>query len=243
MFFIYSWWTYVILMPGILLGIWAQFRVHNTFSKYKKVSAVSGLSANEVARKLLRANGCGSVDVRPISGSLTDHYNPKDQTLSLSKSTFSSCSVAAIGIAAHEVGHAVQHEQGYTPLRLRSILVPVTNIGSMLAVPLVLIGILLEILLVKSGASKVGTALVAVGVIGYGLATLFALVTLPVELNASRRAKQMLTASGILTKAETRQAGKVLSAAALTYVAAFVTSLLYFLRFLLIISALRGKRD
>lgn len=243
MFFIYSWWTYVILLPGILLGIWAQAKVYGAFSKYKRVPSLRGLYANEVARKLLRENGCGDVSVLPVQGKLTDHYNPKDRTLSLSESTFSSDSVAAIGIAAHEVGHAVQHEQGYTPLRLRSILVPVTNIGSMLAVPLVLIGILLEILLVKSGASKVGTALVAVGIIGYGLATLFALVTLPVELNASRRAKQMLTASGVLTEAETRQAGKVLSAAALTYVASFVTSLLYFLRFLLIISALRGKRD
>ena len=243
MFFIYSWWTYVILLPGILLGIWAQAKVHGAFSKYKRVPSLRGLYANEVARKLLRENGCGDVSVLPVQGKLTDHYNPKDRTLSLSESTFSSDSVAAIGIAAHEVGHAVQHEQGYTPLRLRSILVPVTNIGSMLAVPLVLIGILLEILLVKSGASKVGTALVAIGIIGYGLATLFALVTLPVELNASRRAKQMLTASGVLTEAETRQAGKVLSAAALTYVASFVTSLLYFLRFLLIISALRGKRD
>lgn len=241
MFLFYSWWTYLILLPGLLLGIWAQIRVQSTFSRYNGVEAASRWTASDLSRMLLEKGGCLGVQVRATRGHLTDNYNPKTGILSLSESTYSSTSVASLGVAAHEVGHAIQHEEGYVPLRLRSVLVPLTNIGTVAAIPLVLVGILIELLFQASGAGTVGTVLIAAGVIGYGLATLFALITLPVEFNASRRAKNMLAETGVLTEEECRGAARVLNAAALTYVAAFLTSLLYFLRFLLIVASLRKK--
>lgn len=241
MFFFYSWWTYVIVIPGLLLGVWAQIRVHTTFAKYNAVNAMSGRTASDLSRMLLERGGCAGVQVQMTRGHLTDNYNPKTQVLSLSESTYHSSSIASLGVAAHEVGHAIQHEEEYTPLRLRAALVPLTNLGTMAAVPLVLAGMLIELLFEATFASTFGTVLIALGVIGYGLATVFALITLPVEFNASRRAKKMLVETGVLTEDEGRGAARVLSAAALTYVASFVTSLLYFLRFLVIIAQFRKK--
>ena len=173
------------------------------------------------------------------TGKLTDNYNPKTGVLSLSEATYNSSSVAALGVAAHEVGHAVQHENNYIPLKLRSVIVPVVNFGTRMAIPLVLIGVLLE--WIVAATPEVGSAFISLGIICYSLATVFALITIPVELNASRRAKKMLLETGVLEEDEVRDVSKVLSAAAMTYFASLLVSLLYFLRFLMIVS--RFKRN
>lgn len=239
MFFYMNWWAYIIIVPGILFAIWAQIRVSVTFSKYNGVPSRSSWTASDLSRMLLEKNGC-NVIVQPTQGKLTDNYNPKTGVLSLSESTYNSTSVAALGVAAHEVGHAVQHEEGYFFLKLRSAIVPAVNFATYLAIPLVLIGILLEWLIVS--VPTLGSVFISLGIICYSLATIFALITLPVELNASRRAKKMLLETGVLENDEVRQVGKVLNAAAMTYFASLLVSLLYFLRFLLIVSQFR-RRD
>ena len=180
---------------------------------------------------MLRANDVEGISVEKVEGELTDHYNPKKALVNLSESTYGDDSVASVAVAAHEIGHVLQKKNGYVPYKIRTALVPLANIGSFLAIPLVLLGIVLEIAL---AANKPGTGLnvAMIGVAAYGLSTLFTLVTLPVELDASRRAKNMLIEEGILTDEEMYGAGKVLKAAAMTYVAALATSLVYFLRFL-----------
>ncbi len=232
--------TLIILIPAIILAILAQARVSSTFKKYSKIQSSYGLTGAEVARKILNQAGIKGVQVVPIKGNLTDNYNPKTGILSLSESVFSQSTVAAIGVAAHEAGHAIQYHQGYLPIKLRSILVPITNIGSRLALPIALIGVLIEWLGAQAG--MFGTALIAIGILAYALSSIFSLVTLPVELNASSRAKKLLLSTGILNEKETRLAGKVLNAAALTYVASLAVSLAYLLRFILIISHFR-RRD
>lgn len=229
----------LILLPCIFLAAWASARVHSTYNKYSGMPTSTDWTGSDVARMLLEKNGCSDVSVAHGKGKLTDNFNPATMTVTLSESTYSSNSVAAVAVCAHEVGHVVQRSEGYLPYKLRKALVPLTNIGSMLAFPLVILGVILEWTL---ATVEIGNVIVFIAVCLYGLSTLFTLVTLPVELNASRRAKQMLAETGVLvTREEQKAASKVLSAAAITYVAALVTSLFYFLRFLLYVAVLTRR--
>ncbi len=237
MFYFFYDFSLIILIPGILLAIFASAYVNSTYNKYNKVSSKSFYTGYDTARKILSNNDCNGVVITKTSGNLTDNYNPTNKTLSLSQSTFNSTSVASIGVAAHECGHAMQDNENYLPLLLRKILVPVTRIGSYLALPLAIIGIIIEWL----GSTEVGGLVLAIGVFAYSLTAIFSLITLPVELNASRRAKKALVNEGILDSQEVDMAGKVLNAAALTYVANLAVSLLYLLRFMLIISRFRRR--
>lgn len=224
--------TYIVLvLPAILLGLWAQSRVQSTYARYSKVRASRNITADQVARMILDMNGLRNIPIQRIPGSLTDHYDPKSQVVRLSDSVYGSPSIAAIGVAAHEVGHAVQHAVGYAPMRVRSAIVSVTNIGSTLSMPLILIGLALN----SSGLAATGVAL-------FSLVAVFQLVTLPVEFNASRRAMETLESRDILSPGELDGARRVLTAAALTYVAALVQSLAQLLRLLILVSGSR-RRD
>lgn len=221
----------VLVVPAILLGLWAQARVQSTYARYSRVRAVRGITADQVARRILDANGLRDVSIQRIAGSLTDHYDPRERVVRLSETVYGSPSIAAIGVAAHEVGHAVQHATGYAPLKLRTAIVSVTNIGSTLSMPLILIGILLN----SSRLALVGVAL-------FGLVAVFQLVTLPVEFNASHRAMETINEGGLLTEEEARGARQVLSAAALTYVAALLMSVVQLLRYVMLFTGRRGDR-
>ena len=210
--------TYILVLIGVAICLLASSRVNSVFRRYSTVRSRSGLTGREAAERILRANGIYDVTVRHIPGNLTDHYDPRNKTLGLSDSTYGSASVAAIGVAAHECGHAVQHATGYAPLKFRGALVPVANFGSTLAWPLILIG-----LLIGSRSASLFTA-----------AVLFQLVTLPVEFNASSRAVKVLETTGMLYPEEIRQTKAVLGAAALTYVASAASAILQLLRLLLI---------
>lgn len=234
-------WSVLILLPGLILGIYAQIKVSTTYNKYSKVFSERGISASMMAKEMMSKSGIYDVGIREIKGNLTDNYNPSTDIVSLSQSTYYSTSVAALGVAAHEIGHVMQQKEGYFPMKFRTILVPAVNFGSMAFMPLLLIGILIEYLGSES-SSNVANVLINLSIILYGLSTLFALATLPVEFNASHRAKKCLVEYGILSKEECKGAAKVLDAAALTYVAAFFTSLLYFLRFLIIIGGVRRNK-
>lgn len=222
--------TMVLVIPGFILALWAQFKVKHTFSKYSEYSARNGMTADQVARDILRRRGV-AVDVEHVSGDLSDHYDPRDRTLRLSDSTYGSRSIAALGVAAHEAGHAFQHAHGYFPLTLRSNIVPVANFGSWLGMPLFFIGFFFQ-----SGI------MVQLGILLFSFAVLFGLITLPVEFNASSRAIAILRDGGYLTEEEIPAARKVLNAAAWTYVASALVAVLHLLR-LLIISGLLGGRD
>ena len=222
--------TIFLVLIGVLLSLWAQNRVNSTFARYSRVRSFSGMTGAEAARRLLNAQGIYDVTVQPVSGKLTDHYDPRTKVVKLSDSVYNATSVAAIGVAAHECGHAMQHNEGYGPLRFRSALVPVANFGSQLSWPMILLGILF---------GGLGSPLVQVGILMFSLAVLFQLVTLPVELDASRRALQTIQQNGLLTADEYPMAKKTLTAAALTYVAALATSLAQLLRLVLIF----GGRD
>lgn len=219
------------LLLCALFASWASIKVRSTYNAFRADKTSSNMTGYDTAVRLLRANDVEGISVEKVEGELTDHYNPKKALVNLSESTYGDDSVASVAVAAHEIGHVLQKKNGYVPYKIRTALVPLANIGSFLAIPLVLLGIILEITLT---ASKPGTGLnvAMIGVAAYGLSTLFTLVTLPVELDASRRAKNMLIEEGILTDEELYGAGKVLKAAAMTYVAALATSLVYFLRFL-----------
>ncbi|HAC11780.1 MAG: zinc metallopeptidase [Clostridiales bacterium] len=219
------------LLLCALFASWASIKVRSTYNAFRADKTSSNMTGYDTAVRLLRANDVEGISVEKVEGELTDHYNPKKALVNLSESTYGDDSVASVAVAAHEIGHVLQKKNGYVPYKIRTALVPLANIGSFLAIPLVLLGIILEITL---AASKPGTGLnvAMIGVAAYGLSTLFTLVTLPVELDASRRAKNMLIEEGILTDEEMYGAGKVLKAAAMTYVAALATSLVYFLRFL-----------
>lgn len=216
-------WTYLLIIPGLLLGLWAQHRVNNTYKQYSRISTRLGRSASEVVADLLRRNGNYAVSVGRVAGNLTDHYNPSTETLNLSDGVYGSPSVAALGIAAHEAGHAMQKKEGYAPLMLRTAIVPAVNICSMLSTPLFFLGILFT-----------WEALTTLGIILFAASTVFALVTLPVEFNASNRAVKMLIDGGYVTHDEEKGVRAVLNAAAMTYVASAVTSLLSLLRLVLI---------
>ena len=222
-------WTMILVIPGLILGLWAQMRVSSAFKKYSAVHARSGMSAEEAARSILNEGGCGNVSVRTVSGNLTDHYDPRSNTLRLSDGVYGSTSVAAIGVAAHECGHAMQQHEGYGPLKLRSALVPVFNLGSNLYFPIFLMGLLFS-----------WEPLIYVGIACFSLTLLFSLVTLPVEFNASGRALRVLEQQGYLSSEEMDGARAVLNAAAMTYVAAAISSLLQLVRLLVIA---RNRRD
>ena len=225
-------WTILIVLPAMLFAIYAQFKVNSTFERFSKVNTRSGMTAAQAARRMLDANGLHDVQITRTRGHLSDHYNPKDRTLYLSESVHDARSAAAIGVACHEAGHALQHAKGYAPLHIRMSMVPVCNIGSGLAMPLFIIGLLF--------AGDFGYVFMLIGIALFSLATLFQLVTLPVEFNASRRAMQGMEGCGILAQNELDGAREVLSAAAMTYVAALATSLMSLLRLILIAN---NRRD
>lgn len=217
-------WTYLLLIPALLLSLWAQFRVSSTFNRFSKVRASSGMTATQMAEQLLHAEGVYDVSVERTRGNLTDHYDPKNMVLRLSDSTANSTSVAALGVAAHEAGHVLQHRDGYAPLMLRTAAVPVVNIGSNLSWPLFLVGLIFS-----------WEPLLYAGIALFALAVLFAIITLPVEFNASKRALAALEANGYLQPGEEmRGAKKVLSAAAMTYVASAFMAIMQLLRLLAI---------
>ena len=221
--------TYILLIIGMLLSLAASAKLKSTFAKYRRIRSASGLTGAEAAARILRAAGITDVQIRAIPGSLTDHYDPRTKTVSLSQDIYGQTSLAAVGVAAHECGHAIQHAVHYAPLEMRSAIVPVDNLGSSLSWPLFLIGLL-------AGIRPLTTA----GIVLFSLAVLFQLVTLPVELNASSRALRMLEGTGILGVSETKGARKVLTAAALTYVAALAASILQLLRLLILAG---GRRN
>jgi len=220
--FVYDW-TYLLIIPGLLLGLWAQHKVNSAYREYSKVATRLGRPASEVVAELLRRNGNTAVQVGHISGQLTDHYNPADETLNLSDGVYNSVSVAALGIAAHEAGHAMQKQEGYAPMKLRTAVVPVVNIGSSASTPLFILGLIFS-----------WRPLIYLGIALFSLSVIFSLITLPVEFDASSRAIRMLTEGGYVTESERSGVKSVLTAAALTYVAAAVTSLLSLLRLILI---------
>lgn len=228
-------WTYIVLvMPALILAMAAQGKVSSTFNKYSRVQSHIGITGAEAARRIMEQNGIYDVSIERVSGNLTDHYDPSRKVLRLSDSVYSSSSIAAIGVAAHETGHAIQHARNYAPLSLRSLMVPLANIGSRLSMPLILIGLLF------SFASSMGNMLITLGIIFFGLSVVFTIITLPVEFNASRRAIACLDESRILYSDEIDGAKKVLSAAAMTYVASTVVALANLLRLIVVFG---NRRD
>ena len=214
--------TYMLIIISALISLFAQFLVNSRFSKYSRVRSRSGMTGAQAAERILQSQGIYDVAIQRVSGKLTDHYDPRKKTLNLSDAVYASTSVAAVGVAAHECGHAIQHARGYAPLSFRSALVPVANIGSQLSWLFIILGIFF-------GGSH---TLIMIGILMFSAAVLFQLVTLPVEFNASGRALKLLSETGILQKDEVSDTRKVLSAAALTYVAAATTAVLQLLRLL-----------
>ena len=230
----------VMIICAIIAGT-ASARVRSAYKKYGNMSTKSHMTGYDTATRLLRSNGVHDIHVGRIGGFLSDHYHPVRGEVNLSTGVYGDDSIAACAVAAHEIGHVMQKKKGYLPYKLRTALVKVTNIGSYLAVPLVLLGLVLDFI-VSFTESDIGYYFALVGVGLYGLSTVFAFVTLPVELDASRRAKKMLLAEGILTKEELPYADKMLDAAAQTYLASLLTSIIYFLRFFLWVMMLFGRR-
>ena len=234
-------WTVLVLIPAMIFAFWAQINVQTTFSRFRQVRNRRGLTAADVARRILDANGLNYVQIQRVSGELTDHYDPRAQVVRLSDSVYDSTSVAAIGVAAHEVGHACQHAEDYVPLRIRSAIIPMTRIGSMLAMPVFILGLLFAQLSLYG--NMVGDVFMMLGILLFSLSTLFQLVTLPTEFNASARALKTLESYGLLDGDELVGARSTLRAAALTYVAALASSLASLLRLLLIFGGSRSRRD
>ena len=220
--------TYLLLIPAFILAIYAQGKVQKTYKKYMKYANAGGYTGADVARKLLDLNGLYEIPIEMISGTLTDHYDPAKRVMRLSKDVYASDSIAALGVAAHETGHAIQHKEGYFPLKIRSSIVPIANFGSNLAWPLFLLGLIMGY-----------TPLLNAGIILFSAAVLFQLITLPVEFNASSRAIKLLGSEDILSRNEIGPAKEVLSAAALAYVAATFESILQLFRLII----LRERRD
>ena len=229
-------WTYLLVLLGVGLTLGAQAFLKSTFARYAKVQSSTGLTGREVAERILRANGIYDVTVQAIGGQLTDHYDPAKKTVNLSEVIYDSRSIAALGVAAHECGHAIQDDKSYFPLRFRHALVPLANLGSQLAMPIIIIGVLLS-----NGRNFLGPQLLNLGLLAFSLAVLFQLVTLPVEFNASRRALIQLRELRILPPNEESQARSVLFAAALTYVAGAASSLLQLLRLWILFGGRRRK--
>lgn len=218
----------ILVVPALLVALFADIKVKSAFSKYSKIPAKAGYTAREVARFILDSNGLQDVQIERIGGNLTDHYDPRSNTVRLSDNVYASISVASLGIAAHEVGHAIQHSKNYTPIKVRNALVPVTQIASYAAIPLALIGLIF------------GNILLKVGIILFAVTVLFQLVTLPVEFNASSRAMETLKSNGFMENDDLAGTKKVLSAAAFTYVAAALVALMNLLRLILLA---RDRRD
>ena len=230
-------WTYMVLvLPCIILSLWASSNVKSTFNRYSKQYSSRRITGAEAANRVLSANGVTGVRIERVSGNLTDHFDPKTNVIRLSDSVYDSTSTAAIGVACHEAGHAVQYAQSYGPIKLRAAVIPVTNFGSRIAMPLILLGVLL------SAFMEASYTLVYLGIACFGLSLVFQLITLPVEFNASRRAMQAIERVNILTDEEQRGARKTLTAAALTYVAATAVALSQLLRLLVIFGG-RRRRD
>ena len=220
--------TYILVIIGFMLSIFASFGVKSTFSKYSGVYNSRGMTGRDAAREILDKNGLYSVGIEHVAGELTDHYDPRANVIRLSDATYNSSSVAAVGVAAHEAGHAVQHAVGYTPIKLRNAFVPVVNIGSSLSMPLFILGLIMG----REGLAFAGIVL-------FSAVLIFQLITLPVEFNASHRALVVLDSSGMLAPDEVKHAGKVLKAAAMTYVAGVAATALQLLRLLLIFNSRR----
>ncbi len=233
----------LILLPFLALSGWASAKVNSTYAAYDKVPNSSRMTGYDVAVRLLSLHGVTDISVNRVGGRLSDHYHPTKRQVNLSGSTYGSASVAAVAVAAHEIGHVMQKKEGYLPYRIRTALVPAVNLGSRLALPLIIIGILVDVLFLTPAGSMAGEWIMITGIILYSLSTVFMLVTLPVEFNASARAKKMLLEEGILNESEIVGAKKVLSAAAMTYVASLLISLVYFLRYLLIVLSFLGSRN
>lgn len=232
--FYYFDYTYFLVLIGAVICLIASARVKSTFNKYSKYRSMSGMTGAQAAERILHSAGIYDVQVRHVSGQLTDHYNPKDKTLNLSDPVCNSTSVAAVGVAAHECGHAIQHAKGYAPLRLRTMFVPVANFGSMLAWPLIIIGLFIN--------SHSSITLIDVGIFLFSFAVLFQLITLPVEFNASGRALVQLRELGILGDQELGYTRKVLGSAALTYVASAAAAILQLLRLVILFGG-GGRRN
>lgn len=222
-------WTMLLLIPGLLLGLWAQIKVKSAYAKYGRIATRRGVTAEQVSRDLLSRDGNGNIAIEPIAGELTDHYDPGANVLRLSQGVYGHNSIAAIGVAAHECGHAMQDHHDYGPLKLRTAIVPAVNIGSNLYFPIFLLGLVFS-----------WQPLITVGIVCFALTFMFSLVTLPVEFNASHRALSMLAQGGYVDEEELRGVKAVLDAAALTYVAAAISSLLQLVRLLLLS---RNRRD
>ena len=230
-------WTYIVLvLPCVLLSLWASASVNSTFKKYSRQLSVRRITGAQAAQRVLAHNGVSGVRIERISGNLTDHYDPTANVIRLSDSVYDSTSTAAIGVACHEAGHAVQYARHYAPIRIRAAIIPLTNFGSKIAMPLILLGLLLTFL---GGLSD---ALVYLGIACFGLSLVFQLITLPVEFNASRRAMNAIESAGILTEEERQGAKKTLSAAAMTYVAATAVALAQLIRLLALFGG-RRRRD
>lgn len=221
--FFYDSYYLILVVPAILISLFAQMKVKSTYSKYSQMMSKSAKTASEVTRSILDMNGLQHVRIEAVSGSLSDHYDPKANVIRLSDTVRTDASVASIGVAAHEAGHAVQYAQGYTPIKIRNAVLPVANIGSKLSVPLIILGIILSF-----------EPLVSAGILLFSAVLLFQLITLPVEFNASSRALKTLSANGILQGEELKGAKSVLSAAAMTYVSAVIVSFMQLLRLVLI---------
>lgn len=230
---IYFFWdsTYLLVLIGAVICMAASARVKSTFRKYSKYRSASGITGAQAAQRILYAAGIRDVRVRPVSGHLTDHYDPSSKTVNLSESVCNSMSIAAVGVAAHECGHAIQHAKGYVPLSLRTALVPAANIGSALAWPVILVGLFIN--------NNSSAFIIHIGILLFSFAVLFQLATLPVEFNASSRALHQLQAQGLLGDRELGMARKVLSAAALTYVAGAAAAILQLLRVVLLFGGRR----
>lgn len=231
-------WTYVIIvMPFVILAMIASANVNTTFKKYSQVLSRRHLTGAEAAQRVLAAGGAYGVRIERIHGNLTDHYDPRDNVIRLSDDVYDATSVAAIGVACHEAGHAVQYAQHYAPIKIRAAIIPITNIGSKLAMPLILLGLILSL------GEAVSYGFVYAGIACFGLSVVFQLVTLPVEFNASRRAMQAITQGDLLTPEEQKGARKTLTAAAMTYVAALAVALAQLLRLLVIFGGGRRRND
>lgn len=231
-------WTYVYLvLPCLLLSLWASAHVNSTFRRYSKQRSQRGLTGADAAARVLAANGVRGVRIEHISGNLTDHYDPRTNVIRLSDNVYGSTSTAAIGVACHEAGHAVQYAQSYAPIKLRAAIIPLTNFGSKLAMPLILLGLLL------SSLGRMSNFFIYLGIACFGFSLVFQLVTLPVEFNASRRAMAAIEQTGILTDEERAGARKTLTAAALTYVAATAAALAQLLRLLVLFGGRNRSKD
>jgi len=224
----FSDYTFILLIPAMIFAFYAQFKVSSTYDKFSKIRSASGISGAQLGRDLLDRNDLGNITVNPTTGKMTDNYDPRNKSLNLSEGVFDSSSVAALGIVAHEVGHAVQDANAYFPIKIRSSIVPISNFGSTLSIPLFFLGLIMSY-----------GPLMDAGIVLFSLAVAFTVITLPVEFNASKRAVSMLESSGYMPAEEITMAKKVLNAAALTYVAATAMALMQLLRLI----ALRGSRN